>query len=405
MIVFPIAQVTASTTFIVMNNVQPAAILFHFLQDRLGALKPVLDPTPPAPFTLPDVYLLASGVQKAIRRGDLEIARRAGHQLHGLDRQRLWRRLAVVTLEDIGISDTEATAQVMAIACLPAARRLFGDDLAALDAALAIACGAAKDRTADHFCSIVGREPVAPEDKALRGQASPNALFAVVASSGQPWARRLRAAVMVSGRAEGPPYHPDNVEALLEMYRGMGVPELLIAACAVYAAGQRDPLPVFVPLAWLLHAPGCTGTVTVHPLHDIEMTGDMPTWALDPVNCRLGRRAVDLFLRAHMARPAYAPRLVAAAIWNMESALCDRTLAWPLGDEIRQRAYAADLACRGLPPEQHDALNAWIAAERPALIAARQAVWNSAVREIGKPAEAPEQANLPLFVTEKSRRA
>jgi hypothetical protein len=210
---------------------------------------------------------------------------------------------------------------------------------------------------------------------------------------------------MVSGRAEGPPYQPDNIEALFEVYQELGVPDLLLAACAVYAARQRDLLPVFVPLARLLHAAGDYGVVISHPAHDAERVGDMPAYAFDPVNTRLGRRAVDLFLRAHMARPPYAPRLVAAAIWNAESALCDRTLAWPLGDEIRQRAYTADLACRGLPPDQHDTLNAWITTERPALIAARAAVWNSAVREIGKPAEAPEQANLPLFVTEKPRRA
>jgi hypothetical protein len=384
--------------------VQPAATLFHFLRERRDTYKPVLDSAPPAPFVLPDVYLLASTVQKAIRRGDLKVARRAAHQLHSLDQQRLWRRLTVTALEDIGIGDMEAAAQVMAIACLPAVRRLFGDDLAALDAALAVACGAVKDRSGDHLCSVAGREPVMPEDNALLGQASPNALFAVVASSGQPWVRRLRAAIMVSGRVEGPPYQPDNIEALLEVYQELGVPDLLLAACAVYAARQRDPLPVFVPLARLLHAAGSYGVVISQPVHDAERVGDMPAYAFDSVNTRVGRRAVDLFLRAHMARPPYAPRLVAAAIWNMESALCNRTLAWPLGDEIRQRAYRADLTCRGLPPDQHDALNAWITAERPALIAARQAVWNSAVREIGKPAEAPEQAILPLFVTEKPHR-
>jgi hypothetical protein len=380
-----------------------AALLFEFLRARHDIADPPAALPPPAPFILPDPYLLASTVQKAIRRGDLEVAQRAGHQLHGLDRQRLWRRLAVTALEDIGIGDVEAAAQVMAIACIPAARRLFGDDLTALDMALVIACGAVKDRTADHLCSVAGREPVTPEDKTLLGQASPNALFAVVASSGQPWVRRLRAAVMVSGRAEGPPYQPDNIEALFEVYQERGVPDLLLAACAAYASRQRDPLPVFVPLACLLHAAGDYGVVISHPVHDTERVGDMPAYGLDPVNTRIGRRAVDLFLRAHMARPPYAPRLVAAAIWNTESALCDRTLPWPLGDEIRQRAYAADLTYRGLPPDRHDALNAWIAAERPALIAARQAVWNSAVREIGKPAEAPEQAILPLFVTEKPR--
>lgn len=380
-----------------------AALLFEFLRAHHDIADPPAAPASPSPFLLPDPYLLASTVQKAVRRGDLEVARRAAHQLHGLDRQRLWRRLAVTALEDIGIGDVDAVARVMAIASVPATRRLFGDDLAALDAALALACSAVKDRTGDHFSSVGGREPITPEDKALLGQASPNALYAVVASSGQPWARRLRAAVIVSGRAKGPPYHPDNIEALFELYREMGVPELLIAACAVYAARQRDTLPVFIPLTSVLNGNRAGQEAVLQQVHS-EALGDMPAYVFDPVNTRLGRRAVDLFLRAHMARPPYSPRLVAAAIWNTESALCDRTLAWPLGDEIRQRAHRADLACRGLPPDQHGTLNAWIAAERPALIAARQAVWNSAVREIGKPAEAPEQANLPLFVTEKPRR-
>jgi len=193
------------------------------------------------------------------------------------------------------------------------------------------------------------------------------------------------------------------MEALLAAYGEIGVPALLVAACALHAARERDFLPAFVPLAWLLRAPGCTNNV-LHTLHDAEFVGDLPSFAFDPVNTRLGRRAVDLFLRAHMMKPSYPERLVAAAIWNSESALCDRTSAWPLGDEIRQRAHRADLTCRGLPVEQHDALNAWIATERPALIAARQAVWNGAVRGIGETVEAPKQANLPLPVPERRQR-
>ena len=69
-----------------------------------------------------------------------------------------------------------------------------------------------------------------------------------------------------------------------------------------------------------------------------------------------------------------------------------------MGDVIRERAYAADLAFRGLPPDRHTEINAWIASERPALTAARQAVWNSVVRQSGKSVEALEQANLPLPV-------
>jgi hypothetical protein len=96
--------------------------------------------------------------------------------------------------------------------------------------------------------------------------------------------------------------------------------------------------------------------------------------------------------------------MVAASLWNAESALCDQTLAWPLGDVIRERAYAADLLVHGLPLDRHAELNAWIARERPALTAARQAVWDSAVRQFGKSAEPLEQVNLPLPVPTRSRR-
>ena len=38
------------------------------------------------------------------------------------------------------------------------------------------------------------------------------------------------------------------------------------------------------------------------------MVGEMPSYTFDPVNTRLGRRAVDLFLRAHLMKPPYPPR-------------------------------------------------------------------------------------------------
>ncbi len=94
--------------------------------------------------------------------------------------------------------------------------------------------------------------------------------------------------------------------------------------------------------------------------------------------------------------PPFGERQVAAALWNAESALCDRTLSWGMSDALRQRAYAADLSVRGLPVERHGELHAWIERERPALIAARTAVWNSARRDAGKIAEVNFQPTLPL---------
>jgi hypothetical protein len=71
---------------------------------------------------------------------------------------------------------------------------------------------------------------------------------------------------------------------------------------------------------------------------------------------------------------------VAAALWNAEAALCNQTLFWQVGGEIQAAAYGADLKARGLSPERHSEIFAWIAQERSVLTAARQMVWQSHIR-------------------------
>jgi hypothetical protein len=381
-----------------------SALLFQRLCDHLTPNNQAAELPPSQPFRHADPYLLASAVQKAIRRGDLDTARRAGHQLLELDRARLWRRLAVLALEDIGIADVELVAELVAIASLTAARRLFPSETAALDHVLIRVCAAVKDRSGDHLCSILHREPVDPEQASLLARASGDALLAAVASSHQPLTQRIRAAVLASGRSEeffrpGAP----GIGAVFDVLHEMGVPAPLLLASEVYASRQRDELPVLVPLAALLHLNTKT-SIREHTLPAAERIGKLPAYTFDPINTRLGRRAVELWLKAYLTKPAWLPTQVAAALWNAESAQCDRTLDSKLGNSIRYRAYAADLTYRGLPPDRHHEINAWIATERSALTAAREAVWKGYIRPPGEPAEAPEQAYLPLLVPDGKKR-
>jgi hypothetical protein len=377
---------------------QAASLLFQHLHDHLAPADDTAGLPPPRPFSHADPYLLASLVQKAIRRGDVAMARRAGHQLLGLDRTRLWRRLAVTALEDIGIADIELAAEIVAVASLTAARRLFPSELQALDHILVRACDAVKDRSGDHLYSILYREPVDPDQTRLLAQASGDALIAVIASSYQPLPQRLRAAVLASGRS-AEFYRPGapGISAVFDVLHELGVPSLLLLACEVYASRQRDELPVLVPLAALFHI-NSKPIVRQHDPPAPEPIGEFPAYVLDPVNTRLGRRSVELWLKAYLTKPEWLPKQAAAALWNAESAQCDRTLGTELGESIRERAYAADLVHRGLPIDRHTEINAWVASERPALTAARQAIWNSVVRQSAAPVEALEQANLPLPV-------
>lgn len=382
-------------------------LLFQLIRDRSDDLASLtVDQPPPAPFPQADVYLLASTLQKAIRRGDMGMARRAGHQLLALDRSRLWRRVMTVGLEDIGIGDITVAAELVALGTIQAARRLMGGDRAALDVALARACSTPKERSADHLASILTREPVTYADSAALNSASRNALAAIVASSSLPWTRRLRAAALLAGHRTDGRTAAFGSTAAFGVFRELGVPELLLAAGAAYAARARDPLPILGPVAWLLHETDrpVKPKIAARALPSSDLVGDWPAYAFDPIHTRVGRRAVDLWLRCYLAKPPYSSAQVAAALWNGESAACDRTMTWGLETEIRRRAHRADLLHRGVHPEQIEPLGLWIIENWPALACARRAALASAARDAGKPAEASEQANLPLPVPTRPQR-
>ena len=362
---------------------------------------------PTDPFEGADRWLLASLFQKAIRRGEADLAYRAGHQLLGIDRQRLWRRLMVVALEDIGIGNIEVAALLVATATRSKLRRLIGDDAGALQYVVEEACAATKDRTGDHLGSIVGLEPIPDAERVVLNGASQSALLAIVTAPPIPLAQRVRAALIVAGRYDADPVKSSapNFGAVFEIFRELAVPDILVSACSTYAARARDLLPVAVPLAWCAwNRAGASEQVITHDIPQADMVGDLPDYAFDPLHTRLGKRAVDLWLRSYPMKLPWTPRQVAAALWNAEAALSDRTLGWKLGDEVQQRAYRADLLACGLPIELHAKLVDWIANEHAALTVARRTVWESAARVSGEAQEPLSQVYLPLPVTTQRKR-
>ena len=360
---------------------QNSEYLFHFFRDRVHDFaKHDSEFEPAIPIKDADPWLLASLLQKAIRRGDVAMARRAAHHLLKIDAQRLWRRLMTVALEDIGIADDEIAAELVAIAALPLARRLVGGNGCAVDVAIKRACAATKDRTGDHFASMENLV-AAPAHDDLEA-ASKDARFAVLASSKLAWQRRLRAAVLLWDPAhETAQQRKQTFGFVVHAFEHLSVPVHLIAACEAYAARARDRLPIFVLLAWCLwREDGASRATVTHVVSEPEWLDQLPDYAFDPIRTRLGRRAVDLWLRSYLRKPPFDARQIAIALWNAESAVCARTISWPLGRQIEQQAHSADLLKRGLPTERHDEIAAWITSERAALTSARRAVWESVLR-------------------------
>ncbi len=383
--------------------------LFAFLRDRahkLDGLRSVDTPdNPPAPIA--DQWVLASLLQKAVRRGELIWARRAAHQLLAIDRARLLRRLSIIALEDIGIADIEAVAVLVAIANLPEARRLLGGDAHALDIALKLACAAVKDRSGDHLISVLNHEPLNAEALAAISAASCADLALLIAAKDIDILPRLHAAARLAGiRSHGAVQLIAHPEIALRIFRDLGVPDLLLAACAVHAK-HRDPL-ILVPLAWLLsNETGASDAVAEHRIIS-PLIGSLPAFSLDPLHTRLGKRAIHLWRGAHLpilgdSKVFSAPQL-AMGQWITEAAICDRTLDWSLGNTLRIRADAAEIAATGLAPARHADLMAFIASEQSSLLAARLHVWYTATKTAATKEASPSTAErnsrsyLPLQV-------
>jgi len=361
---------------------QGSEYLFQFFRERLHDFaKHELEPEPASPIVGADVWLLASLLQKAIRRGDVAMARRAAHHLLKVDPQRLWRRLMTVALEDIGIASTEIAAELVAIAALPVARRLVGSNEVAIDIAVQRTCAAVKDRSGDHFGSL--EQQVLAQWRNCLKPTSVDAYLAALFASNTAWQRRLCAAVLLSDPSrERASQRLEAFGRTTDSFVRCGAPLHLIAACEVYTARARDRLPVFVLLAWCLwHTDGASRAMAPHTLPEPDWLDQLPGYAFDPIRTRLGRRAVDLWLRSYLQKPPFDSRQIAIALWNTESAACARTLSWSLGSVIEQQARGADLLNRGLRADRHDEIAAWIATERAALASARHAVWESVVRD------------------------
>jgi replication-associated recombination protein RarA len=63
-----------------------------------------------------DRWVAASLLQKAVRRGETQLALRAAFTLHQFDRASVWRRLMIIAVEDIGAAEPDAIAEAVAIA-------------------------------------------------------------------------------------------------------------------------------------------------------------------------------------------------------------------------------------------------------------------------------------------------
>jgi hypothetical protein len=337
-----------------------------------------------------DRWLLASQLQKAIRRGRSADAVRAAHTIWCVDSAYVWRRLRIIALEDVGVGDLEAVACCLAIAGKRAAQRAMGETkvLAHIVHRLAHAC---KSRLAcdlvclaDHHIGYMKSGLLGAGDGVWKERALDDT---------EPVERRAQALRLLGGMSQQTRFGfrsltKPNAQIVQEIAAAWDVPPVVryIAAKGSGTCG----LHALLLLAFLMARSGHFGVETTQECGDSTSEGDIGG-VMACSYCmytRCGRRAIKYLLR----RDPSLNRLLASCgatdpakafgylVFQTEGSALSRRLDFPAAAALGDIVEAAELETLGI---RHGgiALRSRVVEWMPALHSARRYVATMAIAQ------------------------
>lgn len=338
-----------------------------------------------------DRWILASALQKSIRRGLKDEALDVAIALHAVDAEYAWRRLRVIAFEDVGMGNVEAVASVAAIAGRQQLRSALGD-LQVYVGRVQSLTAAVKDRTACDLLSWIG---CAPESMGFRAAIlnTPERWEAIAMDCDSPMWQRASALQFLAGFAErsGAGWrtvtkaNPNAVKRVLEalephplvafsVLRGKGTESLNVAllfAHLMWRQANRRPL---VSREGELRSPVRIGGVIA------------PSFCM---YTRVGLHALRLFLHRDSelremlawAGATDAFKALGLLVFQVESGVLDRVADY--APTVRIDAEHAELAQFGISDDAAcAALRMLLRDHLPLLNTARRAAWRAHATEL-----------------------
>ena len=403
-----------------------------------------------------------SALQKAIRRGNVLTALRMANGLHGLDWEYVWRRMAVIAIEEIGVADIVLVASVVWVSGKRSWREQNGGCLNYLYLLVERMARSVKDRS---VCDLVCWADWAPDFADKRAEYFSGVLSfdwrrAALTDPDNYLADRMLAAWSIAGTAkcrgenvaEG---HDGSFPALMQVWAAHGPVELPAAVrliCAMGAGKTGDAMPVAYPLVYEMakrtddhrttgHGPG----IGWRPdeLVQLPPMGNYPSEAFDQY-CREGKRAIRYFNKAcapvaeflthdcKLAEDDATGRYTVTSIlvFRAEGAQVDRRLVFDGARDLFDLAELALNRSQGVPGVLNDYAMALVRDNLDSLHHARKVVldmippgalslppppvwlpkpdaWAQPIPNPPEPVDPPSQAALPgprkkLVITKKA---
>jgi hypothetical protein len=284
-------------------------------------------------------------MQKAIRRGRTELALQAAATLLQQSSERLWRRLACIAFEDVGLGDLELVTLATAAMAGKRARAPLGGEWTVASYLTSRMANATKCRAADDLLLVAENHPAFERQRFELGF-SPTQQLTLIVTSSEPLPVRALAAWFLLGTDRRPSpqlaRRRGDLPALVAALAAILPPDLVEIA----REGHRhsgEVLPIFVALLapYLQHEPVSVEDDDTPPE---MMVGPVPGWCLD-MYTRPGRAALAQLIegstetarwvRAHIP-PRQRVTFLGTIVFRLEGGCVQRRLRWKLADELRR---------------------------------------------------------------------
>ena len=311
------------------------------------------EPATPRPVSL-SPWVASALLQKSIRRGRKDLALLAAATLMEIAPERVWRRVACIAWEDIGLAGLESVGYVTASLGGKRIRAEMGGEWRVASFLVHQMAEAHKCRAADDLLMKCALHPSLTAVRRELGQVSTKELLQVVSGSG-PLPERALALWYAIGTERGyfhtlEPRRGEPAVAFDYLYEA-GCPYSIVELAR---EGYRRTGELLAPLVALMTSELCKGKTLVS---DDEtppeiMIGDVPGWTYD-VYSREGRAALRLFLEGEAASARWIreqvprPQRIAVfghAVFRVEGQCVRNRLRWPTADRLQE---VVDRECAG----------------------------------------------------------
>lgn len=303
-----------------------------------------------------DPWIASSLLQKAIRRGEVELAHHAAASFHKHRGTRIWRRLITIAVEDIGIADVPLILELTKLASNRRLRDVLGSEQELISDFCRRLAEAPKDRSADYVYCAATKLETALQDRSRFRSWSVDDQIAMACDVSQPLARRTVAALLACTSSDnGGTIKRVELERLMCTLpvRFLDLEEATISLAKMKA----HPFAVTLPLIWSTwwHM-GAEHDVMEEQVPATDYVNGLPLYALDKHTAAgkqaLGRFASSDQLQAVLQRWVPAGRhkdVVAIAAFYADAAPVSRRFHWSLAPLLKDAGLIADMTHAGCP--------------------------------------------------------